>query len=743
MQQPPMENRAEFQEIVTKAFQELVASGIPVNDAAAQAIVKAKDVLAKSKKDDPVEDDLAEDPMEEDAESETVQSLPDSPEIISSDVLKQCLEEGKKMDDTAAKYRPLIHFIGRAFSASRSLNASFPPHISDMDIQEEKKEQEGEVEIDIEEVSAVYDLLIKLDHEGVSNAMTNAFESLLYNLQYNVQTLRESLDLRQFLIVFECPQLIDPAFKNVLTSLFQCISKLPKTAQEKLIRWFSRQSCERLNRYLSAIQQYITVQIYMGNVEATRPAALVLGMLVQANDRRDEPSQLPYQQFYNDAVNAEILNEQSETSFHEYQLWRRDLREQREAQERGNPTNAAVPQSLVSYPFLLDAASKAVVINLDSRVQMRREIDNELQAMLLGGDLHRGLVTPYLILRVHRHNIVQDTLTQLALHPDDDLKKPLKVQFIGEEGVDEGGVQKEFFQVVTRELLDPQYGMFKVDQETNTLWFNSDTLEANLEFELIGTLLGIAIYNAVIVDVQFPRVVYKKLEGMKPTLEDLKATQPGLGRGLEQLLKTEDDVETMADLTFQLSYEVFGEIKSIDLKPNGSNIPVTKDNRQEYVDLYVQWLLEKSIESQFSAFRRGFMKVCGGEAMKLFRPEDVELLICGNPVLDFAKLEKVTRYEDGFTVDSPVIKHFWEIVHGFDEDHKKRLLKFVTGSDRAPINGLESMIFVISRNGDDSDRLPTAHTCFNHLLLPEYSSLEKLKDRLTLAIEQSEGFGLR
>ena len=64
--------------------------------------------------------------------------------------------------------------------------------------------------------------------------------------------------------------------------------------------------------------------------------------------------------------------------------------------------------------------------------------------------------------------------------PEGDLKKPLKVVFEGEEGIDEGGVQKEFMQVVTRELLDPAYAMFKADEETNQLFFNPHTFEVSI-----------------------------------------------------------------------------------------------------------------------------------------------------------------------------------------------------------------------------------------------------------------------
>lgn len=158
-------------------------------------------------------------------------------------------------------------------------------------------------------------------------------------------------------------------------------------------------------------------------------------------------------------------------------------------------------------------------------------------------------------------------------------------------------------------------------------------------------------------------------------------------------------------------------------------------------------------------------QVCGGEALSLFRAEELELLVCGNPRLDFEALEAAAkcdglllipvmssslsvttgalRYEDGFDAASDVIRNFWAVVHEFDIEKQRALLKFVTGSDRAPIDGLAKMPFVISRNGPDSERLPTSHTCFNHLLLPAYPTREKMREKLLVAIDHTEGFGLR
>jgi len=208
------------------------------------------------------------------------------------------------------------------------------------------------------------------------------------------------------------------------------------------------------------------------------------------------------------------------------------------------------------------------------------------------------------------------------------------------------------------------------------------------------------------------------------------------------LLSFDGDVEETFAVNFNLAYSIFGETKTVELKKNGSSIPVNNQNRREYVELYVDYMLTKSIIKQYKAFEEGFLLVCGGDTLKLFRYEELELLICGSPELDFTALEEVTRYEDGFSKNARVIREFWSIVHTMTIEEKKKLLFFCTGSDRVPIKGLGNLSFTISRNGPDSDRLPTSHTCFNHLLLPEYSSKAKLYRCLMLAIANSKGFGL-
>jgi len=396
--------------------------------------------------------------------------------------------------------------------------------------------------------------------------------------------------------------------------------------------------------------------------------------------------------------------------------------------------------SFIAYPFVLSPATKAAVLECDATMQMQRGMQREMhQAMMMG----QQSISPYFVLRVSRERIVLDTLSQILLYTDNEFKKPLKVVFDDEEGVDAGGVRKEYYQLMTKQLLDPDYGMFRYYPDSRMLWFNSDSYESREEFELIGLMLGVAIFNSIIIDLRMPMVVYKKLKGQKSVLSDLAVLQPELALGLQKLLDFNGDVEGVFEATFQLSSEVFGEIITRDLIPHGGDIPVTNANRVAYVQAYVEYVLDVSVTEQFEAFQRGFRKVCGGDALDLFEAPELELLICGNPVLNFSDLRKGSTYEDGYSASSQAVEDMWKVLNEFDEIEKKVFLKFISGSDRSPIDGLSKLAFVVSKNGSDDQRLPSAHTCFNHLLLPAYSSVDVMREKIRYAMTQSEGFGLR
>ncbi|XP_075791030.1 putative E3 ubiquitin-protein ligase HERC4 isoform X2 [Pelodiscus sinensis] len=388
--------------------------------------------------------------------------------------------------------------------------------------------------------------------------------------------------------------------------------------------------------------------------------------------------------------------------------------------------------------------AKTTLLQTDAVIQMQMAVDQAHRQNFSSIFLPVfESVNPCLILVVRRDNIVGDAMEVLRKTKNVDYKKPLKVIFVGEEAVDAGGVRKEFFLLIMRELLDPKYGMFRYYEESRLIWFSDKTFEDSDLFHLIGVVCGLAIYNFTIVDLHFPLALYKKLLNKKPSLDDLKELMPDVGRSMQQLLDyPEDDIEETFCLNFTITVENFGTTEVKELVPKGADIPVVKQNRQEFVDAYVDYIFTKSVASLFDAFHAGFHKVCGGKVLQLFQPSELQAMVIGNTNYDWKELEKNTEYKGDYWADHPTIKMFWDVFHELPLEKKKQFLLFLTGSDRIPILGMKCLKLVIQPTGGGEGYLPVSHTCFNLLDLPKYTDKETLKSKLIQAIDHNEGFSL-
>ncbi len=163
--------------------------------------------------------------------------------------------------------------------------------------------------------------------------------------------------------------------------------------------------------------------------------------------------------------------------------------------------------------------------------------------------------------------------------------------------------------------------MFHYFEDTRLFWFNAHSFEPNIKFELIGILLGEAIFNGIILETYFPAAIYKKLMNVSVGLSDLHELKPEVADNLEKLLNyKEDDFEEVFALNFTVQEEVWGEVKTYELKPGGENIPVTANCKQEYVDLYVDFFLNKQSAPPFNSFYKGFHRVIGGDALQVSLP---------------------------------------------------------------------------------------------------------------------------
>lgn len=261
--------------------------------------------------------------------------------------------------------------------------------------------------------------------------------------------------------------------------------------------------------------------------------------------------------------------------------------------------------------------------------------------------------------------------------------------------------------------------------------------------------MGIAVYNNTFINLPFPSAVFKILIDEEPDMDDLRQWQPETANSLQYMLDFDEAKEGAAleDIvcrTFTVDVEQFGAVSQVDLKPGGNEINVTKDNVREFVRLYIEFTFKKQCEGQLSSFKKGFERMIDLPVVKsMFSYEEVEALICGQRTLDFGELRDSAVYANGFTPNCQMMKWLWDIVlNEWNEEQRRLLLTFSTGSDRAPVNGLKSLKFVIVQDGEDDQRLPSSHTCFNQLLIPKYSSQDILRKHLETAIQNATGFGM-
>lgn len=521
-----------------------------------------------------------------------------------------------------------------------------------------------------------------------------------------------------------------------------------------------------------------------------------------------------------------------------------------------------IPSALVQYFRAINHASmwkafESATTQSHLAKQLLREdtvpIHNEMDLLLR----LRPAMATFLVLNVRRDHVLTDAIDLLWRREKRELLRPLKVKMgmeLGEEGVDAGGVQQEFFRILFAEALNPDFGMFTVDERTRMAWYQPASHEPLYKFEMLGLLMSLAVYNSVTLSVTFPLAFYRKLLGLKvKKLEHIEDGWPDLAKGLRDLLEWSDgDVADMFMRTYEFSYEAFGTRVDVDMEKVGREAPwprrkrskgkekaksasfdfssetrsalkeesthsagthrpssfapqlstpeiegksnddtdrsvhvlpdaisapttplndnpkistttttamasrdpdgdlnnkdtsaslVTNANRAQYIKDYIFWLTDKSIRAQHEALLRGFLVCLSPRTISIFTPEALKSLVEGSSHIDIAGLQRIARYADGYSPTHRVIQWFWQVVkEDLDDEDRRRLLEFVTASDRLPVMGVEALVFVVQRAGDEDGRLPTSHTCFGRLLLPEYSGKEVLARQLRRAVWETRGF---
>ncbi|XP_030617880.1 E3 ubiquitin-protein ligase NEDD4-like isoform X3 [Delphinapterus leucas] len=297
-------------------------------------------------------------------------------------------------------------------------------------------------------------------------------------------------------------------------------------------------------------------------------------------------------------------------------------------------------------------------------------------------------------MKLHRNNIFEESYRRImSVKRPDVLKARLWIEFESEKGLDYGGVAREWFFLLSKEMFNPYYGLFEYSATDNyTLQINPNSGLCNEDhlsyFTFIGRVAGLAVFHGKLLDGFFIRPFYKMMLGKQITLNDMESVDSEYYNSLKWILENDP---TELDLMFCIDEENFGQTYQVDLKPNGSEIMVTNENKREYIDLVIQWRFVNRVQKQMNAFLEGFTELLPIDLIKIFDENELELLMCGLGDVDVNDWRQHSIYKNGYCPNHPVIQWFWKAVLLMDAEKRIRLLQFVTGTSRVPMNGFAEL----------------------------------------------------
>ncbi|URE02387.1 HECTc [Musa troglodytarum] len=334
----------------------------------------------------------------------------------------------------------------------------------------------------------------------------------------------------------------------------------------------------------------------------------------------------------------------------------------------------------------------------------------------------------------------------------------IRISFVNEFGVEEpgvdgGGIFKDFMENIIQAAFDVQSGLFK-ETPDHLLYPNPGSAlvhEQHLQFfHFLGTLLGKAMSEGILVDIPFATFFLSKLKEKSNFLHDLPSLDPELYRHLLFLKHYKGDVSEL-ELYFVAVNNEYGEQTEEELIPGGKDMRVTKDNAIAFIHLVANYRLNFQIRTQSLHFLRGFQQLIQKEWIEMFNEHEIQLFISGSlESMNVDDLRSNTLYTGGYHHEHQVIEMFWEVLKSFSLEYQKKFLRFVTGCSRGPLLGFKYLEpkFCIQRAApldvteEHLGRLPTSATCMNLLKLPPYASKEQMRTKLIYSISADAGFDL-
>ncbi|XP_077421895.1 putative E3 ubiquitin-protein ligase HERC6 isoform X3 [Vanacampus margaritifer] len=549
-----------------------------------------------------------------------------------------------------------------------------------------------------------------------------AFSSSQMNLAALIEVLlclRNTLKSPEIIaVLLSCPLLQDAsAVLSLVLPLAMVVDEMSEKAQTTLKGWWSSMAADMLLQHILVFKNALDFAIQSGllltHIPGMKAVLEVLKLLYKAN-KRGKSYKVPLSTFYVEDFKNEL--------FQDVHRWHAFSKSEDNA-----------PAILCRYPFVLNLVCKVAAFEIMASITKSAHL---VPRGLMPQHFHS--VAPVLQLSLRPSHVLEDTFRQLDAADHSAFKKELVVQF-----VDDGKVmqvnKRDLFLHVFDELMAPHLFMYNV--KTRLAWFPPKPKVGENTYFLFGVLCGLALHNDNMVHMPFPLVLFRKLLGVKPSLDDMKEFEPTVAEGLRCILEdySADVLEDM-ETTFTVTWG--GD--EVELDPKDADKLVTSSNKKEFVSAFVNYAFSKSVEGVFEAFKRGFFKVCEADVVAFFQPEELQAVMVGNENYDWDVFKQNTVYEGEYHAAHPNIVIFWEVFDRLTEEEKKKFLSFLTGCDRVPFSGMSSIQMTVAILPGSSDlHFPEALTCHHLLLLPIYLPYpvgRQMYNRLLYAINHSRGF---
>lgn len=346
---------------------------------------------------------------------------------------------------------------------------------------------------------------------------------------------------------------------------------------------------------------------------------------------------------------------------------------------------------------------------------------------------------------ISRDNMLMDSLIEVQGLSDREMHLEFQIQFIGEIAMDAGGVMKEWVNILIKQLFSEDMQLFQRTKTPEVSYVISPYGSQPELYYFTGRILAKAIFENIPVHCPLCITVLKHLLDLEVNFEDIKYQDLDLYNSLQVVSNSSIENVFIGYFALEKGYDVYELVK------NGSEISITEENKTQYLDLRFKFETIGSMEPGLSHFKRGFSSVIPIGIISELQPEELDKLLCGKNEIDIEEWKNYTEYKGEFSSNHKVIKWFWAVIKEFSQDELAKLMIFVTGTSRVPIEGFSGLKtlrgdpahFTLQSIDYYRKILPRAHTCFNRLDLPLYQSKSEIKDALIFVIKNHTlGFGL-